>query len=95
LCAIALRLIRWRIVKVVDEHARSLAVVDHSALDRIAPRVVSFEEPCTIIREGLAEVLEKQEDFSKAAQVLAGIDMDSGEALQYTCVRRVHAPCAN
>jgi hypothetical protein len=63
----------------------------HSALERIAPRVVSFEEPCTIIREGLAEVLEKQEDYSKAAQVLAGIDMDSGTLL-LVCVTGPSAP---
>ncbi len=49
-----------------------------SALERIQPRVVSFEEPVTVIRENLASLLETEEQWSKAAQVLAGIDLDSG-----------------
>ncbi|GAX73595.1 hypothetical protein CEUSTIGMA_g1046.t1 [Chlamydomonas eustigma] len=48
------------------------------ALDRLQPRVVSFEEPVTLIREGLADQLEKEEQWSKAAGILAGIDLDSG-----------------
>jgi len=48
------------------------------ALERIQPRVVSFEESVTIIRENLADVLEKEEQWTKAAQVLGGIDLDSG-----------------
>ena len=40
--------------------------------------MVSFEEPVTFIRESLAELWEKEEEWSKAAGVLAGIDMDSG-----------------
>jgi RecB family exonuclease len=49
-----------------------------SALERIQPRVVSYEEPVTTIREQLAATLEREEDWAKAAQVLAGIDLDSG-----------------
>ncbi|KAK9836339.1 hypothetical protein WJX81_006781 [Elliptochloris bilobata] len=48
------------------------------ALERIQPRVVSYEEPVTTIREQLAATLEAEEDWAKAAQVLAGIDLDSG-----------------
>lgn len=33
----------------------------------------------TLIREKLAELLEKEEEWTRAAQVLAGIDLDSGE----------------
>jgi COP9 signalosome complex subunit 4 len=40
--------------------------------------VVSYEEPVTTIREQLAATLEREEDWAKAAQVLAGIDLDSG-----------------
>jgi hypothetical protein len=49
-----------------------------SALDRVRPRAVSYEEQATLIREQLAELYEGQEEWSKAAQTLAGIDLDSG-----------------
>lgn len=52
-----------------------------SLLDRIQPRVVSYEEQVTTVREHLASLLEKEEDWSKAAQTLAGIDLDSGTLL--------------
>jgi hypothetical protein len=52
-----------------------------SALEKLQPRVVSFDEAVTIIRENLAELHEAEEDWSKAAQVLAGIDLDSGARL--------------
>eukprot|EP00879_Flechtneria_rotunda_P003196 GHRR01003419.1.p1 GENE.GHRR01003419.1~~GHRR01003419.1.p1 ORF type:complete len:398 (+),score=130.77 GHRR01003419.1:295-1488(+) len=48
------------------------------ALGCIAPRGVSFLDQSTLIREKLAELLEEKEEWSKAAQVLAGIDLDSG-----------------
>ena len=50
-----------------------------SALERIQPRVVSYEEQATAIREQLAKLLEDEEEWTKAAQTLAGIDLDSGE----------------
>ena len=53
----------------------------HSTLDKLQPRVVSFEEQVTTLREQLANLLEQDEDWSRAAQTLAGIDLDSGEAL--------------
>ena len=49
-----------------------------SLLDKIQPRVVSYEEQVTTVREHLANLLEKEEEWSKAAQTLAGIDLDSG-----------------
>ncbi|KAL2644894.1 hypothetical protein R1flu_012481 [Riccia fluitans] len=48
------------------------------ALAQIQPRVVSFEEQVSIIREGLAELYVNEEQWSKAAQMLSGIDLDSG-----------------
>lgn len=48
------------------------------ALERVQPRVVSFEEQVAVIREKLAAVHEQEEEWSKAAQTLAGIDLDSG-----------------
>lgn len=49
------------------------------ALDRLAPRLVSFEEVCSQLRVSLAAVHESQEAWSAAAAALAGIDLDSGQ----------------
>eukprot|EP00271_Cylindrocystis_brebissonii_P006454 TRINITY_DN19246_c0_g1_i1.p1 TRINITY_DN19246_c0_g1~~TRINITY_DN19246_c0_g1_i1.p1 ORF type:complete len:415 (+),score=118.90 TRINITY_DN19246_c0_g1_i1:221-1465(+) len=51
--------------------------VAQHALAQIQPRVVSFEEQAAVIREGLAELYENEEEWSKAAQMLGGIDLDS------------------
>ncbi|KAJ7294929.1 hypothetical protein O6H91_01G067900 [Diphasiastrum complanatum] len=48
------------------------------ALAQFQPRVVSFEEQVSLIREGLAELYENEEQWSKAAHILSGIDLDSG-----------------
>ncbi|GMH43249.1 hypothetical protein BSKO_11171 [Bryopsis sp. KO-2023] len=53
------------------------AVAEHS-LDVLQSKAVSFEEQSTIIREKLANVLIVEEDYTAAAQVLAGIDLESG-----------------
>jgi len=47
-------------------------------LEKVGPRVVSFEEQVSMIREELANVYEKEEDWTKAAAMLAGIPLDSG-----------------
>ncbi|XP_010540351.1 PREDICTED: COP9 signalosome complex subunit 4 isoform X2 [Tarenaya hassleriana] len=47
-------------------------------LSQIQPRVVSFEEQALIIREKLADLYESEQQWSKAAQMLSGIDLDSG-----------------
>lgn len=56
-----------------------------SAIEKLAGRVVSFEDSVTLLREGLAEVLEKEEEWSKAAQVLTGIDLDSSTRQVHIC----------
>jgi COP9 signalosome complex subunit 4 len=48
------------------------------ALQKISPRVVSFEEQVSVLREGLAALHQTEEEWSRAAGVLAGIDLDSG-----------------
>lgn len=40
---------------------------------------MSFLDQSTLIREKLAELLEREEEWTRAAQVLAGIDLDSGQ----------------
>ncbi|KAB2044941.1 hypothetical protein ES319_D01G126600v1 [Gossypium barbadense] len=52
--------------------------ISHYTLDQIQPRVVSFEEQVLFIREKLAELYESEQQWSKAAQILSGIDLDSG-----------------
>ena len=39
---------------------------------------MSYEECVAVVREALAALYEKEEEWSKAAQALAGIDLDSG-----------------
>ena len=52
-----------------------------SALDKVQPRAVSYEEQVGALREQLAALYERREEWSKAAQALAGIDLDSGMRL--------------
>jgi hypothetical protein len=49
-----------------------------SALEKIQPRAVSYEEPAAAIRERLAAVHEAAEEWTAAARALAGIDLESG-----------------
>lgn len=39
----------------------------------------------SIIREGLAEMYENEEQWSKAAQMLSGIDLESGQRYDFDC----------
>lgn len=48
------------------------------ALEKITPRVVSFEEQVSVLREGLSKLYQDERLWSRAAQVLSGIDLDSG-----------------
>lgn len=63
---------------IIDRANHRACACKHSALARMAPRGVSFLEQSTGLRERLAEVLEGEEAWAAAAQVLAGIDLDSG-----------------
>ena len=47
-------------------------------LDKVGLRVVSFEEQVSVIREELATIYEKEENWSEAAKMLSGIPLDSG-----------------
>eukprot|EP00199_Chlamydomonas_sp_CCMP681_P002109 CAMPEP_0119103228 /NCGR_PEP_ID=MMETSP1180-20130426/1720_1 /TAXON_ID=3052 ORGANISM="Chlamydomonas cf sp, Strain CCMP681" /NCGR_SAMPLE_ID=MMETSP1180 /ASSEMBLY_ACC=CAM_ASM_000741 /LENGTH=388 /DNA_ID=CAMNT_0007087677 /DNA_START=29 /DNA_END=1195 /DNA_ORIENTATION=+ len=48
------------------------------ALEKLQPRVVSFEDSAIKLREDLASALEREEEWAKAAHTLAGIDLDTG-----------------
>lgn len=73
-----LQMFAQEIAKLPTESHKPVALY---ALEKIQPRVVSFEEAVIIIRENLAELLEKEEDWKKSAQILAGIDLDSGRTV--------------
>ena len=49
------------------------------SLERLQPRMVSFEEQAAAIREKLADVYELEGDHKAAARVLQGITLDSGQ----------------
>jgi hypothetical protein len=48
-----------------------------SSVAEISKRLVSFEEPVSVIRELWADLLEADEAFEEAARVLEGIVLDS------------------
>ncbi|PKU71304.1 COP9 signalosome complex subunit 4 [Dendrobium catenatum] len=52
--------------------------IAHYALTQVQPRVVSFEDQVLAFREKLADLYESEKQWSKAAQMLSGIDLDSG-----------------
>ncbi|KAJ1620320.1 hypothetical protein T492DRAFT_1078888 [Pavlovales sp. CCMP2436] len=63
------------------------------ALERLQPRVVSFEEQVTVIRELLAAIYETEEDWAAAAKTLAAIPLDSGNRVldeNYKVEKYVH-----
>nr|CAG8665840.1 7879_t:CDS:2 [Entrophospora candida] len=50
----------------------------HFVLNKVQPRLVSFEEQISILREKLAGIYETEEDWIESAKVLQGIPLDSG-----------------
>lgn len=53
--------------------------VCHFALERIQPRVISFEEQVAQIRQHLAKVYEQEESWREAANILVGIPIETGQ----------------
>jgi COP9 signalosome complex subunit 4 len=51
--------------------------VAHYSLEKIQPRVVSFEEQVSVIREQLASLYQDEREWAEAAKVLIGIPLDS------------------
>jgi len=61
--------------KLAPEQLKELGLF---AVEHIHPRVTSFEEQVSTIREALAALYEAEEDWTAAAKMLAGIPLDSG-----------------
>jgi COP9 signalosome complex subunit 4 len=58
-------------------------IISHFTLDRVQPRVISFEEQVAVIRQNLAGIYERQEQWREAANVLGQIPLETGQR-QYT-----------
>lgn len=54
-------------------------LISHFALDKVQPRVISFEEQVANIRQNLAQIYEREENWREAANVLVGIPLETGQ----------------
>ncbi|GFG37299.1 hypothetical protein Cfor_05322 [Coptotermes formosanus] len=53
--------------------------VSHYTLDKVQPRVISFEEQVASIRQHLADIYEREQSWREAANVLVGIPLETGQ----------------
>uniref|UniRef100_A0A336KZ05 COP9 signalosome complex subunit 4 n=1 Tax=Culicoides sonorensis TaxID=179676 RepID=A0A336KZ05_CULSO len=58
-------------------------VVSHFTLEKVQPRVISFEEQVACIRQNLSQIYEREENWKEAANVLSQIPLETGQK-QYT-----------
>lgn len=65
-----------QLTKLPDNEAASIS---HFTLDRVQPRVISFEEQVATIRQHLASIYERQEQWREAASVLGLIPLETGQ----------------
>ncbi|XP_015511024.1 COP9 signalosome complex subunit 4 [Neodiprion pinetum] len=69
-----------RLLVLPDEVSKAVA---HYTLDKVQPRVISFEEQVASIRQHLADIYERNQNWREAANVLVGIPLETGQK-QYT-----------
>ncbi|KAL0107045.1 hypothetical protein PUN28_015537 [Cardiocondyla obscurior] len=69
-----------RLLCLPDEISKA---VSHYTLDKVQPRVISFEEQVASIRQHLADIYERNQNWREAANVLVGIPLETGQK-QYT-----------
>ncbi len=65
-----------QITKLPDESSK---IISHFTLDKVQPRVISFEEQVASIRQHLAQIYERNEQWKEAANVLGGIPLETGQ----------------
>lgn len=53
--------------------------VSHYTLEKVQPRVISFEEQVATIRQHLADIYERNQVWKEAANVLVGIPLETGQ----------------
>lgn len=63
-------------IKLPDEISKA---VSHYTLDKVQPRVISFEEQVASIRQHLADIYERNQNWKEAASVLVGIPLETGQ----------------
>jgi COP9 signalosome complex subunit 4 len=66
--------------KLPDDDSQSIS---HFLLDRVQPRVISFEEQVATIRQHLAGIYERQDQWREAANVLGLIPLETGQRFVY------------
>ncbi|CAH1722909.1 COP9 signalosome complex subunit 4 [Aphis gossypii] len=59
-----------------DSQSKLLA---HFTLEKIQPRVISFEEQVANVRQHLASIYERENNWKEAASVLVGIPLETGQ----------------
>ena len=72
--------VAMEMAKVEDSISKAAS---HYTLDIVQPRVISFEDQVGLIRQHLADIYEKEQNWKQAAQVLVGIPLETGQK-QYT-----------
>lgn len=65
-----------RLPMLQDEISKAIS---HYALDKVQPRVISFEEQVASIRQHLADIYERNQNWREAANVLVGIPLETGQ----------------
>ncbi|KAJ8932493.1 hypothetical protein NQ314_014625 [Rhamnusium bicolor] len=68
------------LMKLPDDVSKA---VSHYMLEKVQPRVISFEEQVASIRQHLADIYERNQMWREAAAVLVGIPLETGQK-QYT-----------
>ena len=53
--------------------------VSHFTLEVVQPRVISFEDQVGAIRQHLADIYEREQNWCQAAKVLVGIPLETGQ----------------
>lgn len=53
--------------------------VSNFALEKVQPRVISFEEQVAGIRQYLSNIFEQEGNWKEAANVLVGIPLETGQ----------------
>ena len=64
------------LTKLSDEVSKDVA---HYTLEKVQPRVISFEEQVAAIRKHLSLIYENQQQWREAATVLTGIPLETGQ----------------
>uniref|UniRef100_A0A2P2HXT4 COP9 signalosome complex subunit 4 n=2 Tax=Hirondellea gigas TaxID=1518452 RepID=A0A2P2HXT4_9CRUS len=65
-----------KLVTMPDSTAKTVA---HYTLEKVQPRVISFEEQVATIRQHVATIYEREGSWREAAQALTGIPLETGQ----------------